>query len=398
MFSATFKSAASAYSPITLFNQSQPGFWYDPSDLTTMFQDSTGTTPVTAAGQSVGLVLDKRLGLVRGANRVTNGDFSSGTTGWTAGNATLSTINGELVVTSTGGAYPSATQSFTVTSQRTYRVSVTQRRGTSPNAAAIVCQNMSSINISAVYSNATTNSVTTVFYFVASVSPMQITLFQNAGATTAGQTTIVDNVTFEEVPGNHATQSTALSRPTYQVDSNGRGYLLFDGSDDFLVTPTITPGTDKAQVFAGVRKLSDVAASIILETSTTPTTVSGTLALQGPTAPTTGNYGWYSRGTSGSFITSSGFASPITNVLTGLGDIAADIAILRVNGVQTGSNSADQGTGNYLAYPAYIGRRGGTSLPFNGRIYSLITRFGANLTAAQIAQTEAYVNTKTGAY
>ena len=33
--------------------------WYDPSDLSTMFQDAAGTTPVTAAGQPVGLILDK---------------------------------------------------------------------------------------------------------------------------------------------------------------------------------------------------------------------------------------------------------------------------------------------------------------------------------------------------
>ena len=35
------------------------GAWYDPSDLTTLFQDSPGTTPVTTAGQPVGLMLDK---------------------------------------------------------------------------------------------------------------------------------------------------------------------------------------------------------------------------------------------------------------------------------------------------------------------------------------------------
>ena len=389
-------SGGVSFSPLSLFAASEPGLWYDPSDISTLFQDAAGTTPVTAAGQSVGLVLDKRLGLVLGANRVINGDFSSGTTGWTASNATLSTSNGELVITSTGGGYPSATQSFTVTNQRTYRVSVTQRRGTSPNAAAIVCQNMSSINISAVYTNATTNSVTTVFYFVASVSPMQITLFQNAGATTAGQTTIVDNVTFEEVPGNHATQSTTLSRPTYQVDSNGRGYLSFDGSDDFLVTPTITPGTDKAQVFAGVRKLSDAVRGMVVESGSGGTT--NAILLNAPTGSLSG----YGFGSFGSLITAQASttspAAPSTNVLTGIGDIVADTAVLRINGTQAASSTADQGTGNYLAYPAYIGRRGGTSLPFNGRIYSLITRFGANLTADQIAQTEAWVNSKTGAY
>ena len=42
-----------------LFANGEQGAWYDPSDLSTMFQDSAGTTPVTAVGQSVGRILDK---------------------------------------------------------------------------------------------------------------------------------------------------------------------------------------------------------------------------------------------------------------------------------------------------------------------------------------------------
>lgn len=42
-----------------LFAASEVGVWYDPSDLTTMFQDRAGTTPVTADGQTVGKILDK---------------------------------------------------------------------------------------------------------------------------------------------------------------------------------------------------------------------------------------------------------------------------------------------------------------------------------------------------
>jgi hypothetical protein len=34
-------------------------WWYDPYDLSTMFQDDAGTTPVTAANQTVGRILDK---------------------------------------------------------------------------------------------------------------------------------------------------------------------------------------------------------------------------------------------------------------------------------------------------------------------------------------------------
>jgi hypothetical protein len=42
-----------------LFAGGQAGVWYDPSDLGTLFQDSAGTTPVTATGQPVGRILDK---------------------------------------------------------------------------------------------------------------------------------------------------------------------------------------------------------------------------------------------------------------------------------------------------------------------------------------------------
>jgi hypothetical protein len=49
-------ATGSAWSPADLVSL---GAWYDPSDLTTMFQDAAGTTPVTAAGQPVGLILDK---------------------------------------------------------------------------------------------------------------------------------------------------------------------------------------------------------------------------------------------------------------------------------------------------------------------------------------------------
>lgn len=49
----------SSYSPASLFKAGEQGAWYDPSDLSTMFQDSAGATPVTAAGQPVGLIRDK---------------------------------------------------------------------------------------------------------------------------------------------------------------------------------------------------------------------------------------------------------------------------------------------------------------------------------------------------
>ena len=68
-----------------LFASGEPGFWLDPSDLSTMYQDSAGTTPVTAVEQPVGLILDKSQGLVLGAEVITpvaNQNFSSDTGFW----------------------------------------------------------------------------------------------------------------------------------------------------------------------------------------------------------------------------------------------------------------------------------------------------------------------------
>jgi hypothetical protein len=59
--SATSNGVAipAAFSPASLFASGEQGAWYDPSDFSTMFQDSAGTTPVTAAGQTVGRINDK---------------------------------------------------------------------------------------------------------------------------------------------------------------------------------------------------------------------------------------------------------------------------------------------------------------------------------------------------
>ena len=42
-----------------LFANNEQGFFYDPNDLSTMYQDAAGTVPVTGVGQPVGLIRDK---------------------------------------------------------------------------------------------------------------------------------------------------------------------------------------------------------------------------------------------------------------------------------------------------------------------------------------------------
>ncbi len=174
-------------------------------------------------------------------------------------------------------------------------------------------------------------------------------------------------------------------------------YLFFDGVDDFLVTPTITPGTDKVQIFAGVRKLTDLFNSVIVEHSSSINSNNGTFLIA-QISGSTSSWQFLSKGTNIAGVGGGASLSPELNVLTGLGNISGDTTTLRRNSSLVQTTSADQGPGNYLAYPIYVGRRGSGGLQFNGNLYSLIVRFGANLTTNQITDTELYVNKKTGAY
>lgn len=56
---AARRASAPEWTPAKLFAASEAGAWYDPSDLSTLWQDTAGTTPVTADGQSVARIDDK---------------------------------------------------------------------------------------------------------------------------------------------------------------------------------------------------------------------------------------------------------------------------------------------------------------------------------------------------
>jgi hypothetical protein len=152
-------------------------------------------------------------------------------------------------------------------------------------------------------------------------------------------------------------------------------------------------------VFAGVRKLSDAAIGMLLELSSNLNANAGTFWLGAPVSAGSNSYNFLSRGSiiPAAGAVASGTTAPCTNVITGIGDISADGMTIRNNGSNAGSSALDQGTGNYGNYPFFIGRRGGTSIPFNGYLYSLIVR-GAATTALLVTATETWVNSRTGAY
>lgn len=224
------------------------------------------------------------------------------------------------------------------------------------------------------------------------------TLFQDTAGTVpavVGQT--VARVNDKSTNGVNATQATAASRPILrQNGTTGKYYLEFDGVDDFLVTPSIDfTGTDKMTVWAGVRKLSDATRAVVAELGNNPG--SNTFQMNAPFDATGTSYRWTAGGTLIPVADKTSAPAPVTSVLTGTADIAGNQSIIRYNGTVAATAPTSLGTGNFLAYPLYIGRRGGTSLPFNGHIYGLIVR-GAASSAAQITQTERWMNSRAGAY
>ena len=373
------------FDPSTLFANGEPGAWYDPSDLTTLFQDAAGTTPVTAVEQPVGLMLDKSKGLVLGPELVTNGAFDMDTA-WTK-------VHGAVI--SEGAANIPATgyifQVKNLQQGKFYLVKAT--------ISNYVVGSGQHVQYRYDYGGATTRTIFSIsrngsFSGVLNIdyapSGQGVFVESQSGSFT------IDNISVRELPGNHAFQTTATSRPVLKQDAGGQYYLKADGIDDWMVTSTITPGTDKAQVFAGVRKLSDtVGYGVVAEL--VGSSVTGSWTLHAPGLPNVGSYLFASRGAiSRSAEVASGYPAPITNVVSGLGDISGDLATLRVNGTQAAQSTADQGPGNYLAYPLYLFRRGGTSFPFNGHFYGGIIRFGPNLPIETIEQTEAWMAAKTG--
>ena len=196
-----------AWSPTTaLFGNGEVGVFYDPSDFSTLYQDAAGTTPVTAVEQPVGLMLDKSRGLVLGAELVTNGDFSNGTTGFEAVLSTIAVVSGELQVTGSSGTGRASQNLIPTTAGKTYKVLFTARNGTGTVPSFYVYNTSDNSQLfTQAFSNTSNANFTGVF--TATGSSVYIWCRSGVGIT------YFDNISVRELPGNHASQSTSTKRP-----------------------------------------------------------------------------------------------------------------------------------------------------------------------------------------
>lgn len=154
-------------------------------------------------------------------------------------------------------------------------------------------------------------------------------------------------------------------------------------------------GTDELTAIIGLRKLTDANSTVVFELSADAASNNGAFALHAPRIGGNANIDFRTRGTATVTIADTASTSPTTVVATIASDITADSAVLRKNGLQSSNSSSDQGTGDYGNHILYIGRRAGTSVPFNGHIYGLIVR-GRSSSADLISNTEKFIARNTG--
>ena len=244
------------FTPARLYASGAEGPWYDPSDLSTLFQDAAGTTPANSPGDPVALVLDKSQGLVPGPELVTNGSFDTDTdwgkgTGWTISGGTASCDGTQVANTN---LYDAAAG---IEDGKTYRIEYEVSGYVSGTVRSVPNGNTGGV----------VRSANGVYSEIVTAKPGGDTVFYLQGnASFVGS---IDNISVRELPGHHAYQDTNNDkRPTLARHPASGLRNLLDASEDFsdavwlklsagtgsapIVTSNYQGGMDRVQFDAGV--------------------------------------------------------------------------------------------------------------------------------------------------
>ena len=217
------------FNPITLFANGEQGAWYDPSDLSTMFTDTAGTTPA-AVGDPVALLLDKSQGLELGPELVENGgDPYTDTTGYEGVRGSLTIDAGSLVFTRTGTGVGGIRKSLTLVVGKTYLI----EWGGGDGSTFRVAEGTSTPGNTFADGSAG-RAIYTAEFADASFWFRQL-------SSTVGDTISIDRFSVRELAGNHARQETAAARPT--LTAGTPNFLRSDLVDDAILW-TAPAGTD----------------------------------------------------------------------------------------------------------------------------------------------------------
>jgi trimeric autotransporter adhesin len=187
-----------------------------PGDIRGAYLADTTAETITASGELV-----------------TNGTFTTDTSGWTATNATLAMVGGELQIT-TNGLNATASQTITgLVVGKTYYRTLVGRRGTCTG----------SLIYNGTTFNATTSNVIVNDNFVASSTSLTISL--TVGGTETGTTAIFDNISVKLADADRSVKNTGLvinGTLTKTAVASGAGLVAYTGmnTSNYLEQPFST--------------------------------------------------------------------------------------------------------------------------------------------------------------
>ena len=362
-------AGGSRFNPTRLFLDASQGFWLDASDVSTMFQDSAGTTPVTALGDPVGRWLDKS---GRGNNFVQTTSGARPVWGsWPLSAAIAGRVRNLLSATTT-----LATQSRTVTAVShtlSFKGTGTVTLSGASTAGPLV---------------GTGDDDRVSLVFTPSAASLTLTV---SGSVTDAQLEIGTLTAYQRVG--------VSSR--YDVSEAGQPQVYFvspDGVDDFLVSAANVnlSAADKVFVCAGLSKKADTATAVVLEHTASIAANNGAFNILAPRTGNASSYEYESKGTAQSeaSVALALHPAPKTNIVSGLSVISTDSNNIRIDGASAATAATDQGTGNYANALTYIGARAGTSLFSSANIYQIIA-VGKTPTTSELNATETFVAQKT---
>ena len=229
-----------------LFAAGRVGGMWDLGDTSTLFQDSS--TPVAAVTQPIGIVLDKSRGLALGSEAVPSTNWNGGyttngakqiPTGWTeytpANVASATVLPNSYQFTATAHLAGIALAGFAGTIVGKFNKYTIRARKTAFVSGTPTLQLYTGAWQEIVPSGAAIGDWYTKTIYVLATQNIIISSFNGSASWE------VEYLTVRELPGNHATQSTAIKRPLYQV-VGGYGCAQFDATDDALLFPAITFG------------------------------------------------------------------------------------------------------------------------------------------------------------
>lgn len=237
------RAVAAAWSPASLFAAGEAGGLWDFSTLANLYQDSAGTTPCTAVGDPIGLVLDTKNGTpVLGPELVTNGTFDTNTAGWDLSQTVTASLpvwsDSAMRLVSDGTGFSIADQNIATVANKTYSFTLT---GTHPGTGAYEVLIGTTQGASDLLINQNiTSSGTSAYTFVATGTASWIRIRTGSNNVTGY---LVDNISVREIPGNPLTQSTSTKRPIL-------GRMPATGVRNLLVN-TATLSTQNVTTVAG---------------------------------------------------------------------------------------------------------------------------------------------------